>query len=378
MPIRCGAAAVDITPDKFVGMAGYSLAGKIATGVSGRLHARALYIEDGRGSEAALCFIDLMSASRLLLDRATSLTGGVISSSQVLLAGTHTHTGPGRFYGNKFYDRFAQAGTLLSLDPFDEEIASFIAKGIATALLNARRSAVNALIGFGVEELWGIARNRSHVPFSENPESAAWKGIHPPPRTLPPDQLAVDPRVSSLVAVTDAARELIGAFALYSCHATALGPKADTYDPDWPGVAVEAARRQLGNTGVIAIATSAAADQSPTRSDRPQGLELARFVGNAVGDAVAKATIRGMQNATTVTVHSVFTEFDPISAKSMAVPRPASARSGPLAHRPSPAASTGDRACIRHSRLMACPARTSTRSNHNSRSHSRSARFKRY
>ena len=67
---RCGVAEVDITPSELVAMAGYSLAGKTAKGVGNRLFARALFIDDGAGHTAALCFVDLWCASRYLLYQA--------------------------------------------------------------------------------------------------------------------------------------------------------------------------------------------------------------------------------------------------------------------------------------------------------------------
>jgi hypothetical protein len=91
---RCGVAEVDITPSELVAMAGYSLAGTTAKGVGHPLFARALYIDDGVGHTAALCFVDLWCASRYLLHQAAAytLTGfSKIDASQLILAGTHTH-----------------------------------------------------------------------------------------------------------------------------------------------------------------------------------------------------------------------------------------------------------------------------------------------
>ena len=123
-------------------MAGYSLAGQIAKGVSGPLFARSLFWEDAAGNRVAFCAVDLMSASRFLFSTAAGLTKDILAPGQLMLTGTHTHTGPGRFYGNKFYDEFAQVGA-----GFHGRLAYGLAQGIADSLHEAERRAVAARVG---------------------------------------------------------------------------------------------------------------------------------------------------------------------------------------------------------------------------------------
>lgn len=70
--MRCGVAAVEITPTVLIGMAGYSRAGKKAKGTSGRLFARSLFLEDASGRRAddvwgeSLLFYDDLQSFNLL------------------------------------------------------------------------------------------------------------------------------------------------------------------------------------------------------------------------------------------------------------------------------------------------------------------------
>ena len=77
-PCRCGAAEVDITPEPGFAMAGHSVAGTVSRGVQGHLFARALYHEDVQGRRAALCIVDLMSASRYLQEAVALRNAGPV------------------------------------------------------------------------------------------------------------------------------------------------------------------------------------------------------------------------------------------------------------------------------------------------------------
>ena len=198
--LSAGAAIVDVTPALGLPMAGYSTQGRIASGVVGRLFARALFLEDADGERVALVTLDLMSASRYLLEAVASRTASFgIGTDRLVLAGTHTHTGPGWFYGNSLYDDFAcaEAG-------FDEGFASWVAARIAGAVERAGRSARPARVGVGMRPCWGVSRNRSLAAFQANPSAPSWNDAPFPgadaPAGLSPDQRAVDPRVRVLAA----------------------------------------------------------------------------------------------------------------------------------------------------------------------------------
>ncbi len=315
---RCGVAEVEITPKEHLAMAGYSLAGKIAKGTRYPLFARALYLEDGAGNSAALCFLDLWCASRYLLHKAASYTSigpSGIDAPHLILAGTHTHAGPGRYFGNTLYDTIVTS----DLGGFYPSVADRLAELIGQCVNQAAQSAVPGQLGTASSSVWGISRNRAYPAFLENPEAASWNIDGPgqdSPEHLPDaSHFAIDPRVFCLAAVSADTNTLLGAFTTFSCHATALGPENDMYDPDWPRVACNVAAKGLANPSgakpVVALADSAGADITPMQCDGKHGLDLVQQVGEKVGQGMAQAARQAIQNASAFTAEIHFEELSP-------------------------------------------------------------------
>lgn len=312
---RCGAAQVDITPPPGISMAGFSLGARTSRGTRGRLFARALYLEDASGVRAAWCVLDMMSASRYLLEKTASLAEPRcgISVDRLLLGGTHTHTAPGHFYGNSLYDTFAQkhAG-------FDRTFADWIASKAADAIARAEDAAVPAHVAIRTERVWGVAWNRSSNAFLKNPDAAWWWTNAAAPGFGVPDglameQRAVDPRLTVLTAVSEQDRRVLAVFGTFACHATALGPTNEVYDADWVGAAVRLARAEMhaaGHAPVIAIAAGAGGDISPWRRGTTQGAALATDVGKKIARPLASAALASRDTATRFTLDVRFYEPD--------------------------------------------------------------------
>ena len=109
---RVGVDKADITPKTVEPMAGFSWSGSRGRpSENERLWARALCIEDIETRQCVvLCVVDLLSASAALtsaVERELKAAGHEELVGRVILSGTHTHTAPGRFFGNRFYDRLA-------------------------------------------------------------------------------------------------------------------------------------------------------------------------------------------------------------------------------------------------------------------------------
>jgi neutral ceramidase len=294
-------------------MAGYAAAGKVAQGVRGRLFARALYLEDAAGHCAALCFVDLMSASRYVLEQTAAQTAAAsgVSVDRLIVAGTHTHTGPGQFFGNSLYDTFAQCQP-----GFDQGLADWLAARLAQAVNNAARTAVPAHLGMAVRPLWGVSRNRSLPAFANNHDAAQWQDPgwpgHGAPAGLSAEEQAIDPRLTVLAAVRQDSGALLGAFAMFGCHTTSLGPGTEVYAPDWAGPAVREARGLLtppeGQPPVVAVAAAAAGDITALRDDMDQGPALARYVGTRLGATMAEAAQAARAQATDFTLDMRYAE----------------------------------------------------------------------
>ena len=95
----------------------------------------------------ALCFLDLHSASRYVLERTASFTAGTLGLSvdRLIMAGTHTHTGPGQFYGNSLYDTFADGL------PQGPALATHVGNQVGLTIVEATNAARHAATDFTVE-----------------------------------------------------------------------------------------------------------------------------------------------------------------------------------------------------------------------------------
>ena len=313
---RAGAAEKDITPHFGLAMAGYSTEGKLARGVSGRLFARALVLEGTNGSRVCICILDLMSGTRYLLEeiaRRTAATCG-ITVDQLVLAGSHTHNGPGRIYGNTLYDTFAQRRS-----GFDRPLADWLAGQIASTIDAASQAVEPALVALGEERLWGVTKNRSLPAFPLGDWNDAGSPGENPPGDLKDEQKAVDPRVHVVAAYRAADSQPIATFAFFGCHYTAMGAGAKYYSSDAAGYAVRRARWALENRPggarvVVAVGAGATGDVNTLRKDLdPEigtGIDLAEWVGDRLGGAIADRTLSMMPAAGAVPIETRFCDPD--------------------------------------------------------------------
>jgi sugar phosphate isomerase/epimerase len=136
-PMEAGVGVVDITPPMGYRMSGY-FHERLSEGVSNHLHAKALVMRQGP-TKAAMVFCDIIGmspeVSRAARQRAESETG--IPAANILLAATHSHTGP-LYFGalrNHFHEQsLANHGQ----DPCESvDYASALADGIVQAIRQA-------------------------------------------------------------------------------------------------------------------------------------------------------------------------------------------------------------------------------------------------
>lgn len=275
--------------------AGYALGAGKGSRFLTDFFVRAMLVEGSDGRVVALVVFDLHSGSRYLHEAVCHLTRKLpcaLDNHELILAGTHTHLGPGYFYGCSLYDRLA-AGNIAAR--FDEGLASLLATAAAQAVDQAwtRREAARVAVRQG--QAWGLSWNRSLPAFHAN--ASGWNPPGAPP-LLSPTQRAVDPRVLT-VAAYRADGSLLGHFSTFACHNTAMGLEAgqdaptDFYDTDWAGRLAVDLERDLPADGAALVALSAAGDMSPMKpadlSDPHfpgQGLELVDRLVEGVGRAV--------------------------------------------------------------------------------------------
>src|SRR5690606_33070768 len=142
---------------------------------------------------------DLLSGSLRLLQEVHELLGpGAGLRDRVVLCGTHTHNAPGRYFGNRFYDRFASAPRLKG---FDKRVTRELATGVAKACTQALASEQEGLVSIHRALIVEAGNNRSLIAFQ-----AARRDEHAPPLNWLTNQQGnvwpetVDPRLTVIRA----------------------------------------------------------------------------------------------------------------------------------------------------------------------------------
>jgi neutral ceramidase len=279
-----GVAKVDITPPPGVPLFGYSSAGRhVGAGVRTRLYARALYLEDGAGERVALVQCDLGAVSTLLhrsVARAIADVTGV-STDRLLVAATHTHSGPGGFFGTALYDNWGATH-----GGFDRRMLDFLVERLARAVREAYRTRQPAALAIDQAPVYSLTRNRSVEAHLRNRVRLAG-GM--PPFPLPPEYEAVDPVLTLLRVdrLAGARTEPLGAFTTFAIHGTVLSPANDLYNADVHAAAErvvewEIRRHYRTEHEVIhALANGSEGDVQPAFTT--QGFPEAERLGRALG-----------------------------------------------------------------------------------------------
>src|SRR3954462_2149966 len=93
---KAGAAAVDITPEGPGWMAGYASRKKPSEGVSQKLYAKALALEDYAGSRLVMVTMDLIGVPRAVREGVERQAKEKyhLRPEEILLNASHTHSGP--------------------------------------------------------------------------------------------------------------------------------------------------------------------------------------------------------------------------------------------------------------------------------------------
>lgn len=279
--LLAGASKADITPQPRMPLAGYSVMASDGMGFRTRLYARALYIKPKVASPVALVQCDLLSGSRLLHHRVAELIAKEtdISAAGLLIAATHTHSGPGNFFGSNFYNRYASNSAGFEKDFFD-----FLSGQVASAVIQAYKNRRPARVATGKIEVRRFTRNRSIKAYHAN------KNVS---KESPPDiYRAINPYMYMIridCMEDNGTYKPVGAFSSFSIHGTAVPIKNHLYSGDvfaYIEREVEWAVKDRYKTSwepVHAAANCTHGDHSPDYRSGMQGFIEARRIGQAIG-----------------------------------------------------------------------------------------------
>jgi len=166
---QIGAGIYDITgPAAEVGMMGYAMMGQVTSGINFRLRARAFVFADSTGNRIVFVSTDscmiFTGVKQKVVEQLQKLYGNMYGYNNVMLSGTHTHSGPAGYAFYLMYD-------IMSLG-FHPENFNTIVNGIVKAIQQAHNnlsSGGKILINSG--ELLDSNTNRSPSAYQNNPAS---------------------------------------------------------------------------------------------------------------------------------------------------------------------------------------------------------------
>jgi hypothetical protein len=281
---KAGVAVATLTPAAPLWMAGYASRTKPADGKETELFAKALALEDARGTRLVIVTLDLIGvpqALRLNLEKRVA-DAHRLPCEGLLLNASHTHSGPefrvGRSPGEERDPRIAEAARAYGRE-LEEKILAIIGGALAQ-LAPARLGYTHARAGFAMNRRLPTATGFANSPHPAGP---------------------VDHDVPVL-RVSDAAGKLRAVIFGYACHNTTLA--LQQWNADYAGYAqtfIEAA-----HPGAVAMfVTGAAGDQNPYPRSKVEfaqqhGRALANGVETALG--VAPRDVRGPLRAAYATV----------------------------------------------------------------------------
>ncbi|MBN1344013.1 MAG: neutral/alkaline non-lysosomal ceramidase N-terminal domain-containing protein, partial [Phycisphaerae bacterium] len=241
--LLAGAAHVKITPEGPIPLAGYGerwggLAMKKSTGVHDDLYARALVLQSGETKLAFvtcdLCVINSGLRQAALRELAKAETG--IPADNVMVTGTHTHSGAGGYILSMIAPPVAGF--------YNPTILKTLSSGIAAAIVQANSKLAPATFGAVSKEIEGYNRNR--------------RGS----KTLD--------KAMTVLRFDGADGKPVAIVVNFAAHATIIDGTDMQVSRGWPGGMVDAVREHFGDQTEVIFCNGAQGDASPCADGGPK------------------------------------------------------------------------------------------------------------
>jgi neutral ceramidase len=299
MGYSIGVGRSDITgPCAQVGFMGMSNAAQTGKGIQNRLFARAFIVDDPASNRIVLVVVDLAMCTlavkaavvwSLAADRSLNSGGTPLyRDDNILIAATHTHSGPGGYSHFLAYNA--------SIFGFNRQNFDIIVTGVVEAIRAAHRALRPGRILIARGPVAEVGDNRSPAAYERNP--AAERALYPE---------SVD-REMVLLAFVDAGGAIRGVLNWCAVHPTNMGEENRLISGDNKGYAEAFLERHLARTldpgaagekPVAAFANSCCGDSSPNmKTGRPNGihdlehaLEYGRFQSEAARGLAESASV---------------------------------------------------------------------------------------
>src|SRR5262245_5203386 len=270
---KAGLAAVDITPTEPIWLAGYGARTKPSEGVIAPIFAKALVLEDPRGSRLVVITSDILGFTRAVSDPIAQQLEKKwkLRRSQILFTSSHTHSAP----VTRDYAVFSYG-----LTPEQEAAVERYSRELETKIVQVVEQAFKdrspARLWFG----------RGKAGFAINRRAAKSGGVQINVNPAGP----VDHEVP-VIRISGKDGELRGILFGYACHNTTLTGDNYQINGDYAGFAQTALEKK--NPGAVALfVTGFAGDANPN----PRGkLEHAQQYGEDLANSVAGVLSQKME-----------------------------------------------------------------------------------
>lgn len=263
-PFLAGAASVNITPEKPYFLHGYPNVERISEGVNDRLLSSALFLTDGKEQiifiTNDLLYIDKKSTARI---RAGISQKTGVPVSCILIAATHTHSGPITVEG-------AISGNDPVVPTVDPELVQLLEYRIMDAAQCAFQNAEPAQIGYTIVDGTGVGTNRRNPMWASDSE-------------VP------------LMVVKNTDGAYIACMMVCSMHPTVMHEDSKLYSGDFPAYTRDLLQKKyLGSMCPVLYFTGAAGNQSPRHVTKSNTFEEAKRIGGILAEAAGNALKKGL------------------------------------------------------------------------------------
>jgi hypothetical protein len=251
--VKGGGAQIDITPPVGCRLAGHFYE-SISTGIHDPLWAKAMVLQQGR-QKFAFVFCDLIgitpAISNRARERASAQTG--IPVAHILVAATHSHTGP-LFYGFQ-REYFHNKALARGADPHEKtDYPQFLTDRIVKALIQANRNLTPIRVEVGIGKQEGLSHNRRYymksgaVLFNPGPLNPDIVGPAGP----------VDPEVGIVMLRNLKSQKMQSGLTVFAMHCDSFG--GTEISADYPYYLEESLKAQFGKEFMSAFALGPSGD----------------------------------------------------------------------------------------------------------------------
>ncbi|MFL5245856.1 MAG: neutral/alkaline non-lysosomal ceramidase N-terminal domain-containing protein [Gemmataceae bacterium] len=251
-----GMAKIDITPKEPIRLNGFGFRRTEFEGVTQKIWARALALDDGRKNPVLLITVDILGIPneirRELVRRFEKKAG--LKAGNVAIAATHTHTAP----------MLKGANTTIFGEPIPTDHLDHIARYTTEFIDRLEKVGLEALENSQPARLtWGIGR----VGFASNRRTKGGPVDHDLP----------------MLVVRDLKGKIQAVYVSYACHCVTLS--SNKVSGDWAGFAAQAVEDEIKGAMAL-VSVGCGADANP--------------ISGVTGDKIELASRQGMEIATEV------------------------------------------------------------------------------